>query len=101
MERNTTKSRDDQKSAGRAATPPDKDKGQVQGTPGRTIESPGQPGLEKEPNRDKAVGPGGQRLTSGSSAPTNDVEQPGVDRPDGINSIDPTGETKAEDQKLL
>ncbi len=68
---------------------------------GRTIETPGQPGLEKEPNRDKAVGPGGQRMTSGTSAPVRDVEAPGVDKPDGINTIDPMGETRAEDEKLL
>lgn len=70
-------------------------------SPGRTIESPGQPGLEKEPNREKAIGPGGQRLTSGTSAPVNDVQTPGVDKPDGVTTIDPTGETTAEETKLL
>lgn len=69
--------------------------------PGRTIESPGEPGLEKEPNRDKAFGPGGQRLTSSSKPAAREADVPGVDKPDGINAIDPNGETKAEDEKLL
>ena len=89
-----------------AKTPPDAPKhagrDQTQGaSPGRTIESPGTPGLEKEPNRDKAVGPGGQRMTAGGKAAGREADVPGVDQPDGINAIDPSGETKAEDQKLL
>jgi hypothetical protein len=76
--------------------------------PGRTIEKPGEPGLEKEPKRDKAVGPGGQRLTSSVKNSSDEARSPqrsadveGVDKPDGINQIDPSGETRAEDTKLL
>jgi hypothetical protein len=83
-------------------TPPKKpDRPAASGqTPGRTIETPGQPGLEKEPNRDKAIGPGGQRLTSDSN-PAKEADVEGVDKPDGITAIDPNGETRAEDNKLL
>lgn len=67
-------------------------------------ETPGQPGLEKEPNRDKAVGPGGQRLPSDTAQRTtagHEANVPGVDTPDGIYQIDPTGQKTAEETKLL
>jgi len=77
------------------------EEGQTRATTGRTLEAPGQPGMEKDPNRTQATGPGGQRLTSNTKSAGREANVEGVDKPDGINQIDANGETTAEETKLL